>query len=79
MSRAEEQKADPVLLLFTSSCCFPSASARLFYTPELIMVVMLLLSHEFVTRAGLGCLVGRATTMMVQGRGQLLNGLDQAG
>lgn len=42
------------------------------------MVVMLLLSHEFVTRAGLGCLVGRATTMMVQGRGQLLNGLDQA-
>lgn len=41
VSRAEEQKADPVLLLFSSSCCFPSASARLFYTPELIMVVVL--------------------------------------
>lgn len=77
VSRAEEQKAGLVLLLFGSICCFSSASSRLFYTPELIMVVLLLLSHGCVTGAGLGCLVGRATTMMAQGRGQLLDGLGQ--
>lgn len=36
-NRADEWEVDPVLLVFGSSYCFSSGSARLFYLPELLM------------------------------------------